>query len=67
MRYIHCTDRNGKSFVVVGNFNTEDAEVTCPMPSEGTWKTLDGQTEFQNTAEITLTLPAAEYMLLVNY
>jgi 1,4-alpha-glucan branching enzyme len=67
MRYIHCTDRDGRAFVVVGNFSTEDAQIVCPMPAECTWKTLDGQTVYENTATVTFMLPAAEYRLLVNY
>lgn len=67
MRYIHCTDRNGKSFVVVGNFSTEQASVTCPMPSRGNWRSLDGQTEYQGVTEIALDLQAAEYRIFINY
>jgi len=67
MRYIHCTDKSGKSFVVVGNFSTEPSEVTLPLPSSGVWKTLDGRSVCEGVAQTALTLQPAEYMILVDF
>lgn len=66
-RYIHCTDADGKSFVVAGNFDVKAAEVTIPLPSEGTWKVYAGDNVTTNGAEVTLNLDSAEYVILVNF
>lgn len=67
MRYIHCTDKAGKSFVVVGNFSTEPSQVTLPLPSAGVWKTLDGNFVCEGVTEKNLDLQPAEYVILVDF
>lgn len=67
MRYIHCTDKSGKSFVVVGNFSTEASEVTLPLPSAGVWKTIDGNFVCEGVTEKNLDLQPAEYVILVDF
>lgn len=65
-RQIQCTDAEGKSFVVVGNFDINPAEVTVTMPSSGKWKVY-GTDKVYEGAEVKLNLAAAEYVILVNF
>ena len=66
-RYIHCVDAEGKAFVVVGNFDIKAADVTVPLPVEGEWKEYDGEAVATNGANVSLSLEAAEYKVLVNF
>lgn len=67
-RYIHCVDAQGNAFVVVGNFDVNDAEaVTVPLPVEGDWKEYNGDPVETAGLSVTLPLAAAEYKLLVNF
>ena len=65
-RQIQCTDAEGRSFVVVGNFDIKPAEVTITMPSAGKW-TVYGTDESYEGSEVALSLSSAEYVILVNF
>jgi len=66
-RYIHCTDAEGNAFVVVGNFDVNDANVTIPMPKAGNWRDYFGTETYSNVSEVKLDLKPAEYKILVNF
>ncbi len=66
-RYIHCTDAEGKSFVVAGNFDVNPAQVKIPLPSQGNWKEYNGTMTWENVSEVSLSLDASDYMILVNF
>lgn len=66
-RYIHCTDADGNSFAVVGNFDIKKAEVTVPLPSEGNWREYNGSEKYDGVSEVTLSLYPAEYRIFVNF
>ena len=66
-RHIHCTDAEGRSFVVVGNFDIKSADVRLPLPTQGDWKEYNGTRTWNDVSEISLTLDAAEYMILLNF
>ena len=66
-RHIHCTDADGNSFVVAGNFDIDKASVTIPLPSQGDWKEYNGTASWNNVSEVSLELAPAEYKILVNF
>lgn len=66
-RYIHCTDAEGKSFVVAGNFDVNPAQVKIPLPSQGNWKEYNGTMTWENVSEVSISLDASDYMILVNF
>lgn len=66
-RYIHCVDAEGNAFVVIGNFDINDANVTIPLPKTGNWRNYFGNETYENASEVTLDLKSAEYRILVNF
>lgn len=66
-RQILCTAASGKSFTVIGNFDTKAAEVTVSLPSRGSWKEWKGESVCEDASEVTLSLAPAEYRILVNF
>ena len=65
-RFITCT-AGSRSFVVVGNFTTEEKTLTAEMPSEGTWKNHFNPSETYSGKTLSLTLPENEFVLLTNF
>ncbi len=65
-RFITCT-AGSKSFVVVGNFTTEQKTFTAEMPSDGTWTNHFDRNETFDGSSIQITLPAGEFRLLTNF
>ena len=65
-RFITCTAGN-RSFVVVGNFTLEEKTLTAEMPADGTWKNYFDSEESYSGKTLSLTLPAGEFRLLVNF
>lgn len=68
-RTITCTTADGtKSFVVVGNFDTEARRIYAEVPS-GTWKDYFTGDEYttDSSSLVTVELGAGEYKLLVNF
>ncbi|MBQ7812730.1 MAG: alpha-amylase [Bacteroidales bacterium] len=65
-RFITCT-AGSKSFVVIGNFTTEEKTLTAEMPATGTWKNYFDPAEVYEGSNISLTLPSGEFRLLVNF
>ena len=65
-RFITCT-AGSKSFVVVGNFTAETKAISAEMPSGATWKNHFNPSETYSGSEISLTLPAGEFILLTNF
>ncbi len=65
-RFITCT-AGGRSFVVVGNFSLEEKTITAEMPADATWKNYFDAEESYSGKTISLTLPAGEFVLLVNF
>ncbi|MBQ8839211.1 MAG: alpha-amylase [Bacteroidales bacterium] len=66
-RHILCTDGEGKSFAVIGNFDFTPAEVTVTLPASGNWHEWGKEDIITTTDEVTLNLESAEYKILVNY
>ncbi len=67
-RTITCT-AGGKSFMVIGNFDTVEQTITATLPSEGAWKDYfaEGAAVETEGASVTLTLPSGEFKLLTNF
>ena len=65
-RFITCT-AGSKSFVVVGNFTTEQKTFTAEMPSAGTWTNHFDRNETFDGGSLQITLPAGEFKLLTNF
>ena len=65
-RFITCTAGN-KSFVVVGNFTTEEKTLKAEMPTSGTWTNHFDKTETYTGNNLSITLPAGEFKLLTNF
>lgn len=65
-RFITCTAGN-RSFVVVGNFTSEERTFTVEMPSAATWTDhFDRETSYEGDT-LNLTLPAGEFRLLTTF
>lgn len=65
-RFITCT-AGSKSFVVVGNFTTEERTFAVQMPAAGTWTDyFDNETSYEGET-LNLTLPAGEFRLLTSF
>ena len=65
-RFITCTAGN-KSFVVVGNFTTEERAFTVEMPAAGTWTDYFNRETSYEGGVLNLTLPAGEFRLLTTF
>jgi 1,4-alpha-glucan branching enzyme len=65
-RFITCTAGN-KSFVVVGNFTTQEKTLTVEMPSDGTWTNHFDKSEVYTGGSLSITLPAGDFRLLTNF
>ena len=65
-RFITCT-AGSKSFVVVGNFTTEQKTFTAEMPSACTWTNHFDRNETFDGGSLQITLPAGEFKLLTNF
>ena len=65
-RFITCT-AGDKSFVVVGNFTTEEKTLKAEMPTSGTWTNHFDKTETYTGNNLSITLPAGEFKLLTNF
>lgn len=65
-RFITCIAGN-RSFVVVGNFTSEERTFTVEMPSAATWTDhFDRETSYEGDT-LNLTLPAGEFRLLTTF
>ena len=65
-RFITCTAGN-KSFVVVGNFTTQEKTFTVEMPTDGSWANQFDKSEVYTGKSLNITLPAGEFRLLTNF
>ena len=65
-RYIRAI-AGEQAFVVVGNFDTQAQTLTVELPTTGTWTNYFDSAEHYSEQQISLTLDAGEYRLLVNF
>ncbi|MDD7135469.1 MAG: alpha-amylase family glycosyl hydrolase [Bacteroidales bacterium] len=58
---------SGKSFILVGNFNTSDSTIDVSFPSEGTWTNLQDPGESYTGSSASLSMEAAQWKIFINW
>ena len=58
---------SGKTFILVGNFNTSDSTIDVSFPSEGTWTNLQDPGESYTGSSASLSMEAAQWKIFINW